>query len=75
MEIMAFFLQQALAFFVGIICSLFSSLSAFFSMVLNSGRLSGAFFRLFNPILSREGGVPLIHRGIAYYSRLPLLCC
>lgn len=56
MEIMAFFLQQALAFFVGIICSLFSSLSAFFSMVLNSGRLSGAFFVFSTRFFHEKGG-------------------
>lgn len=47
-------------FFVGIICSLFSSLSAFFfffAMVLNPGRLSGAFFSSLQPdSFTRRGG-------------------
>lgn len=35
-------------------------------MVLDPGRLSGTFFRLFNPFFYENGEVPLIHWGIAH---------
>lgn len=58
-------LQQALVFFyyVGIICSLptFCRLQLF--VVLDPGRLSGTFFRLFNHSFLREWGGTINTQG------------
>lgn len=67
METMAFAASFGFFFYyVGIICSLptFCRLQLF--VVLDPGRLSGTFFRLFNPSFYENGEVPLIHRGIAH---------
>lgn len=61
-------------FFVGIICSLSSSLSAFFYGAKFRKAFRCLFSSFLNPSFTRTG-VPLIHRGIAYHFRLPLLCC
>lgn len=54
MEIMAF-LQQALVFLL-VLFVRYLRRFLLFSMVLNSGRLSGAFFRLFKPFFHENGG-------------------